>query len=102
LLILAVCVGLGLVVVVWLGVDDARQTALLDARVQHARIRALGLQGRWERLMQDGAPEEEVVQAARDADRAWEEAEPLCEEQREREKSWPARLRWEVRRRTGW
>jgi hypothetical protein len=102
-LILPVCAGLAVVaLLVWSGVEDARQAALLDARFQHAQSRALNLDGRLERLRQDRAPAWEVEEAERDSHEAWKEAVTLAREEWRREESWHARLLAEVQRRTGW
>jgi hypothetical protein len=94
---------------VWCVAKDARQAALLDARVQQAEDRVTQARDRYGRLRQDKAPAEEV----RQAEREWVGAEAELDllrferEQRRREEerrhqSWPARLRQEVKRRTGW
>jgi len=101
LLTLAVCVGLGLVTVVWLGVDDARQAALLDARAREAEDRFYQALAWKVRLIEDDAPEAQVFQAELESRRAIVEIAGLCRERQRREHSWPARLRQEIRRRTG-
>jgi hypothetical protein len=89
---------------VWLGVEDARQAALLDARVREADFRVMQAHDRYGRLRQDKAPAEEVRQAEREWVGAENELVHLRfeREQRQRQQSWHARLLREVRRRTGW
>jgi hypothetical protein len=102
-LILPVCAGLALMaLVVWLGAEDARQAALLDAREREAEIRFARATDRFKCLVGDGAPAEEVRQADLEVYRAWGEQEMLIDKQEQRWQSWPARLLREVRRRTGW
>jgi hypothetical protein len=91
-----------LALLVWLGVEDARQAALLDARVREAEGRVQQTASRIFRFVQDGGPEEEVVQAFHENIEAWEELQTLRAEQSQRPEPWYARLRQEVRRRTGW
>jgi hypothetical protein len=102
-LILALCAGLALLaLLVWLAVDDARQAALLDARIRQVQERALQASARVNQLPQDGAPAEEVLPPFEERQRALTELLELHVEQAERRQSWHARLLAEVRRRTGW
>jgi hypothetical protein len=87
---------------VWLGVQDARQEALLDSRVREAENRFEETLRRELRLFQDGAPVEQTTPAYREANEVCKELDTLRTEQWRRGQSWPARLRQEVRRRTGW
>ena len=105
-LILPACATLAALAVVALLVrfaaEDARQAALLDARVQDAENRFEGTLRRELRLFQDGAPAEQTRQAYRDANEACKELDRLRTEQWRRRQTWHARLRGEVKRRTGW
>jgi hypothetical protein len=102
-LIVALGAGLAMVaLLVWLGVEDARQAALLDAREREAEIRFARATDRLKCLVGDGAPAEEVRQADLEVYRAWGEQEMLINKQEQRWQSWHARLLAEVRRRTGW
>ena len=87
---------------VWLAAEDARQAALLDARVREAQERAWQASVRASQLDQDGAPAEEVRQAGVERQRALTELLEALIEKAERQQSWHVRLRREVRRRTGW
>jgi hypothetical protein len=99
LLIMALCFGLGLVLVVGFAAEDARQAGLLDTRIEQGCTRVEELEDRQLRLVTEGAPADEVNQAAR----AVAEAEKdLVALDKERRQSWHARLLREVRRRTGW
>jgi hypothetical protein len=86
----------------WLAAEDARQAALLEAREREAKDRMEQALARDRRLRGEGAPTEEVLRADWEAGEAWEELLTLRDEQARRKQSWPARLRQEVRRRTGW
>jgi hypothetical protein len=99
LLTLAVCVGLGLALVVGLGVDDAWQAARLEARTRDAEEWARQTSERSRLLHQNGAPLEELFQA----DQEEREARVRLQALREKQpwESWHARLLGEVRRRTG-
>jgi hypothetical protein len=104
-LILALCATLAVVVfLVWSAAEDARQAALLDARVRQAEDRVTQAHDRFGRLYQDKAPAEEVHQAEREW--VWAEHElvhlRIERKQRQQEASWHARLLREVRRRAGW
>jgi hypothetical protein len=99
---LAVCVGLGLALAAWLGVEDSRRATLLEIQTLHAANRALRAETRQERLARDGAPEEEVREAVQETDEAWAEYAGLNRERARRQQSWHARLVREVKRRTGW
>jgi hypothetical protein len=102
-LILALGAALAVVaILVWLGAEDARQAALLDAREREAEIRVARAFARVKVLAIDGAPAEEVGQADLEARRALAELAPLRAEQARRQESWHARLLREARRRTGW
>jgi hypothetical protein len=101
-LILALCVVLGLVVVVWFAVQDARQAALLDARARDAENRVEQTLRRERRLIRDGAPSDQIMQAHLEEQDAWKELDRLRTEQSRRRQTWHARLLGEVRRRTGW
>jgi hypothetical protein len=83
-------------------VEDARQAALLDARVRDAENRVEQTLRRERRLIRDGAPGEQIIQAQLEEQEAWKELERLRTEQWRRRQPWHARLRQEVRRRTGW
>src|SRR5262249_4493734 len=87
---------------VWLGVEDARQATLLEIQKLQAVSRGLRAETQLERLTRDGATEEEVAESAQEADEAWADVERLSREQARRQQSWHARLVREVRRRTGW
>jgi hypothetical protein len=87
---------------VWFAAEDARQAALLDARIREAQERASQASVRVNQLDQDGAPAEELLQAVLERQQALEVATRLFYEQAQRQQSWHARLRQEVRRRTGW
>jgi hypothetical protein len=117
---------------VWLGVEDARwaarQEALLDARIRDARSRVYqagqrharasaqrdeelrNLRAEIQRNEDDkerairayGKATEDVARAGQDYVRAEEEERRLVGERRRRQNSWPALLRKEIRRRTGW
>jgi hypothetical protein len=100
LLILAVCVGLGLILLVRLAAEDARQAALLDARVREAENRFW--MSHVVRRASDGATAEELRHDQQEALEAMDEYFALRAEQAQRQQSWHARLRWEVKRRTGW
>ena len=102
LLMLALVVGLGTAVIVWLGVEDAWQAALLDARVRAASDRYEMLLHSEFALGSYGAPRNEVTQAHIERVEAGAEALALRDEQLRREESWHARLGSEIRRRTGW
>jgi hypothetical protein len=112
LLVLSVCLGLGLVVTVWLGVEDARQAprraALLDARIREAEGRAAQARERSIRLVQlvrdgeDGEPEEEIAEEIHQAGLEYQWAQKDQVLLRAQQKPWHVRLRQEVRRRTGW
>jgi flagellar basal body-associated protein FliL len=102
LFVLAVVAALGLDLVAWFAVEDERQAAHLNARVHEAYDRTDRLQDRTTRLVHRGAPTDEVVQARLEAQEADNELRALLAEQGQREQSWPARVRQEVRRRTGW
>jgi hypothetical protein len=111
LAILAVVALLG-----WFAAEDARQEALLDARIRDAKERGERAFDREERaldrfnrLVRDGAPAEEVGQARADIVAAHEEGQAArqefqaaLEEKLQRLDPWPAAVRYEVRRRTGW
>jgi hypothetical protein len=86
---------------VWCVAKDARQSALLDARVRAADDRVEQALHRRGRLVRDGAPRREVAQAYQEEDEAWEEYQTLRTEQEQRQQPWHSRLREEVRRRTG-
>jgi hypothetical protein len=154
------CVGLGLILLLWLGEKDARRAALIDAGIQDANCRVCQAENSIsqvereidpvvrrdqelnrvkrldqalnliKQLDQDGAPAESLSRAAAERDRVLEELRRSdVEKQRAleglrravverdrasterdmlraelawRKQSWPARLRQEVRRRTGW
>jgi uncharacterized protein HemX len=102
LLALAVCVGLGLVVVVWLAAEDARQADLLDDRIEQGYARVDELEDRELRLVTEGAPAEEVHQAALAIEEAQQDLAALQKERHRRRQTWHARLLREARRRTGW
>jgi hypothetical protein len=102
LLLLAAVVGLGTMLVAWFAVEDARQVELLNAREVEADMRAEQAFDRAERLVQDGAPAGEIRQADVERERALAESALLRLELGQRQLSWYARLRAEVRRRTGW
>jgi hypothetical protein len=87
---------------VWFAAEDARQAALLDARVQAAEVRVYQTESRMFRLIQDGAPVEEVVQAYQENKEAWEELRALRGERYWRRRPWHRRVLGEVRFRTGW
>jgi hypothetical protein len=100
--IVALCAGLAVVVLlVWLGVEDARRGALLGARAReaHSRVHEL-IQGE-ERLRQEGAPEREINQVRQELRKALEEVAALETERYRRQQSWRSRLPWEARH-TGW
>jgi hypothetical protein len=110
-LILAVCAGLATLAVVallvWCVAEDARQAALLDARVREADFRAMQAFDRvivcrrwYSRAHTTSA--EEVHQAELEYQRASTELDSLKVERARRQQSWHARLLHEVRRRTGW
>jgi uncharacterized protein YdbL (DUF1318 family) len=102
-LILALCAGLALVaLLVWLGVEDARQAALLEARTKQGHGRVGELAERYYRLVREGAPSDEVYQAVLAIEEAQQDLEVLETERYRRQQSWHARLLREVRRRTGW
>jgi hypothetical protein len=100
LLTAAVCVGLGLALVVGLGVGDAWQAARLEARTRDAEERLRQTSDRSYRLHHNGAPLEELFQA----DQEEREARVRLQALREKQpwESWHAGLLREVRRRTGW
>jgi hypothetical protein len=85
---------------------NARQEALLGARLLEADSRARQTFDRVDQLRQDGAPAEEVHQAELEYQRAAVELLALRVEidieRRRWQDSWHARLLREVRRRTGW
>jgi hypothetical protein len=94
----ALCVGLALVaVLVWLGVEDARRGALVDARAREAHSRVHDLIQGEERLRQEGAPEREINQVRQELRKALEEASALETERHRRQQSWRSRLPWEGR-----
>jgi hypothetical protein len=99
LLVLAGVFGLGTAVIVWLGVGDARQAALLDARVREAEGRAHGAEERERSLLRGGAPAEEVAQAHAEERQAQAEVETLMRERRRLEVSSGAHL---LRKVFGW
>jgi hypothetical protein len=101
-LVLPLCAGLAVVaLLVWFTVDDARQAALLNARVRDAENRFEETLRRELRLFQDGAPVEQTTQAYREANEACKELDRLRTEQWRRRQTWHARLLDEARRRTG-
>jgi hypothetical protein len=79
--------------------DQARAAAELGRTAEGRFEQALT---RERPLTEDDAPEGEVRQADREARRAIAEFVDLWTEQQQREASWHARLRREVRWRTGW
>jgi hypothetical protein len=89
----------------WCVAEDARQAALLDARVREAEGRVRQALDQEERLRQvvkqgiilDGAQAEEVRQAELEYQRAGTELVLLRTEQRQRQRTWRARLCQEVR-----
>jgi hypothetical protein len=85
----------------WSAAQDARQEALLDARYHEAEARVQLTESRMHRLAQGGAPREEVMQAGQENTKAWKELGALRSERARRAAPWYARLRQEVRRRTG-
>jgi hypothetical protein len=87
---------------VWLGAEDARQAALLDDRIEQEYARVNDLEDRELRLVTEGAPAEEVRQAARAIEEAEQDLVALQKERIRRHQTWHARLLREVRRRTGW
>jgi hypothetical protein len=87
---------------VWLGVEDARQANLLEIQRLHAANRALRAEARQERFIRDETTDEELGQAVQEADQAWAEVERLSREQARRQQSWPSRLVRAVRHHTGW
>ena len=103
---LAVFLGLGLAFVAWLEVEDARQAATLDARIQNAAKRVIQIDDQRLRLVQNGAPAGEVAQASREVSEARAELKTLRDEKQRQEEGrkepWHTRLRREVRRRIGW
>jgi hypothetical protein len=102
-LILTLCAALAVAaLLIWLAVEDARQAALLDASEREAELRAGRAFARVQVLTRDGAPAEEVRQAELEWHRAAGEFSMLHQEQARRSQPWHARLRDEVRRRTGW
>jgi uncharacterized protein HemX len=102
LLVLAVVVALGLALVTWLGVEDerqaARQAAILHAREQEAVQRE---RRAFETRVRARTPEE-VSRAIQEQKEARAEVNKAVAEEDRRNQSWHARLRAEVRRRTGW
>jgi hypothetical protein len=76
LLVMALSVGLGLILLVWLGMEDAREAALLDARVQDAEDRFGQAFDRRCRLIRNGAPEWEIMQARVEEGHAWGSSKP--------------------------
>jgi cell division protein FtsB len=102
-LILALCAALALVVVLaWFAAEDARQAALLDARIEQGYARVEELEDRQLRLVSEGAPAEEVSRAALAVLKAEQDVVALEKERHWRRQPWHARLRREVRRHTGW
>jgi hypothetical protein len=111
LLALPVCAGLALVaLLVWFTADDARQAAILDARVRQAEARVNETEDLiWEAVRRDAPRDEQEVElmkadvyrARMVAVEAQREYQALVQEQRRRQQSWPARLRREIRRRLG-
>jgi hypothetical protein len=98
----ALVAGFGLAFPVGFAVEDAREAATLDARIQDAKGRARETLGREEWLVRCNAPDEGVLQAQWERREADMEVESLCREQWRREDSWHARLLAGVRRHTGW
>jgi hypothetical protein len=82
--------------------EDARQAALLDARVRDAEERYMQTSDHTGGLHQNGAPLEELYQADWEEHEARMRLQALLDERDQRQQSWHARLRREVRRRTGW
>jgi hypothetical protein len=101
LLLPALVIGLGMALLVWAEVRGARQAALFDARFRQAQDRLYQAKLRlyWAERHQSA---DDIERARKDSEEAWEEVLPLVEEYHWRHSSWPARLREEVRRRTGW
>jgi hypothetical protein len=86
----------------WFAAEDARQAALLDARVGEARERAEQALDLMNQLEQNRAPAAEVRRADEEYREALTEIKSLSVERARRQQSWPARLLREARRRTGW
>jgi hypothetical protein len=101
LFVLALCVGVGFAPAVWFAAEDARRAGLLGARVREAEARSSAASDRLSRIFHDHKSGDEVEQAIEKLKRAQLELEMVRVEQARRQ-SWPARLRWEVYRRTGW
>jgi hypothetical protein len=102
LILLALVAGLGLALAVGFGVEDARQAALLDARIHAADTRVSLLIRDERQLVRDGAPEDRYVQLHREEEEAWKHLQTLRTERWRRQQSWHVRLLREFRRRTGW
>jgi hypothetical protein len=103
LLALPLCVGLALVaLLVWFGVEDAGQAALLDAREQEASARLDDLKARARQVVRAGAPEDDLTQTRVLIQETRLELEAIRVEQERRRRSWDRRLLWEIRRRVGW
>jgi hypothetical protein len=101
-LILPLGAALALVaLLVWLAAEDARQAALLDTRILEARDRYWMLRVRELDLNMDGAYRR-AGEVGLERIKAQVEFETLETERRQRQNSWPARLRGEVRRWLVW
>jgi hypothetical protein len=102
-LILTLGAGRALVaLLVGLAAEDARQAALLDDRIEQGYARVDKLADRQLRLVTEGAPAEEVHQAALAIEEAEQDLLDLQKERHRRRQTWHARLLREARRRTGW
>jgi hypothetical protein len=84
-LILTVCAALVVAaLLVWFGVEDARQAALLDGRIEEAAARVRRLEGREPELLIGGAPVEDVMTAHIEEVKARAELQTLRQEQERR------------------
>jgi hypothetical protein len=102
LILLALVAGLGLVLAAGFGVEDARQSALLDARIHAADTRVSLLIRSEHQLVRDGAAEDRYVQLGREEEEAWNDLQTLRTERWRRQQAWHVRLLREFRHRTGW
>jgi hypothetical protein len=105
LLLLAVFITLGTAVIVWLGVEDARQADLLDAQVRRASDRLNQADDRFlrahARMVVEGDADDLLRAEAEQAEAGYA-LQALTMEQYLRQQTWHARLLREARRRAGW